>query len=152
MGLYWFCTHIHKHILTGTFSGYNYYYFIIYNNKHKFSMRWVRLKWLLPQMPSTLPCVVFAFFFFFFHISFSFVFVYLFLPMPLWVLTPILCCPRIFCSLDFSPHSPRLFFPLHFFLPGLQMNWGWTEHQAVCIQFCSFPSAALCLMGSLAPS
>lgn len=71
MGLYWFCTHIHKHILTGTFSGYNYYYFIIYNNKHKFSMRWVRLKWLLPQMPSTLPCVVFAFFFFFSFTSLS---------------------------------------------------------------------------------
>lgn len=91
-------------------------------------MRWVRLKWLLPQMPSTLPCVVFAFFFFFFfRISFSFVFVYLFLPMPLWVLTPILCCPRIFCSLDFSPHSPRLFFlPALFslwFADELRMNW-----------------------------
>ena len=100
-------------------------------------------------MPSILPCVCFCFCF---STSLSVLSVYLFLPMPLWVLKPILCCPRIFCSLNFSPYSSLLFFFCAFFLPGLQMNSGWTEHQDVCIQFCSFPSAALCLMGNLAPS
>ena len=128
-------THPHRNFLSCKC---NYCYFIICINRHKFSMRWIP-DWndyfckchpycLVPFFPLLLSDLL--------------------LPMPLWVLTPTLGCPRIFSSLIF----PSLPFSSVLFPPGLQLNSGWSEHQDVCLQLCSLPSAALRLTGNLAPS